>query len=114
MTYQDPNSGAVPQPGGYAYKPQVEGEEKSAIEDTEAEAQKAIAGEAPYDNARAGMTSAEDVDKAAKEGDSQKEDKAPAKSAAKGEWVDYAEKKGANREEAEGMTKEELVEKYGD
>lgn len=39
---------------------------------------------------------------------------APAKSATKAEWVDHAVSKGADREEAESMTKDELTAAYGD
>lgn len=40
--------------------------------------------------------------------------KAPAKSASKDEWVEYAvENKGADPEEVEGMTRTDLVETYG-
>ncbi len=38
----------------------------------------------------------------------------PARSATKGEWVDWAVKCGADRSEAEGMTKTDLIEVYGD
>jgi hypothetical protein len=38
---------------------------------------------------------------------------APPKSATKGEWVDFAVSQGAEREEAEGYTKQDLVEIYG-
>lgn len=37
----------------------------------------------------------------------------PAKTAAKGEWVDYAVAQGADRAAVEGMTKAELVDRYG-
>lgn len=39
---------------------------------------------------------------------------APAKSASKGEWVDYAVAQGADRDEAEAATKDDLVDRYGD
>lgn len=38
---------------------------------------------------------------------------APAQSANKGAWVDYAVTQGADRDEAEGLTKAELAETYG-
>lgn len=38
----------------------------------------------------------------------------PAQSAPKGEWVDYAVAQGADRDEADDMTKADLVEQYGD
>lgn len=38
---------------------------------------------------------------------------APAKSASKAEWVDFAVSQGASRDDAEGHTKEQLVEQYG-
>jgi hypothetical protein len=38
---------------------------------------------------------------------------APAQSALKGDWVDHAVASGADRDEAEAMTKAELVERYG-
>ncbi len=37
----------------------------------------------------------------------------PKQVAAKGEWVDYAVSKGADRDEAEALTKQELQELYG-
>jgi hypothetical protein len=37
----------------------------------------------------------------------------PSKSASKADWVGWAVVKGANAEEADGMTKADLVEKYG-
>ena len=37
----------------------------------------------------------------------------PARSAVKSEWVDWAVKCGADRDEAEGMTKQDLVDIYG-
>ncbi len=37
----------------------------------------------------------------------------PAKSASKAEWVDYAAAQGADRGEAEQLTKDQLVEQYG-
>ena len=39
---------------------------------------------------------------------------APAKSASKAEWVDYAVSLGADRDEADALTKAELVERYGE
>ena len=41
-------------------------------------------------------------------------DKAPAKSAGKSEWEDYARSRGASDEDLDGLTKDELVAKYGD
>lgn len=41
------------------------------------------------------------------------EDSPPAKSAAKAEWVDFAVSQGADQEEAEAMTKDDLIELYG-
>lgn len=38
---------------------------------------------------------------------------APAKNATKDEWVDHAVAQGADRDEAESMTKAELVDTYG-
>lgn len=38
---------------------------------------------------------------------------APAKSAKKAAWVDYAVSRGASEDEAKGLPKEELVERYG-
>lgn len=38
----------------------------------------------------------------------------PARSATKSEWVDWAVKAGASREEAESMTKTDLIEVYGE
>lgn len=40
-------------------------------------------------------------------------DLAPAPSASKREWVEYAVRRGADREQAETLTKDELVEKNG-
>ena len=40
-------------------------------------------------------------------------DLAPAASATKREWVDYAVRRGHDREASEAMTKDELVERYG-
>lgn len=37
----------------------------------------------------------------------------PASSATKGEWVDHAVSQGADRDEAESMTKAELEEQFG-
>ena len=37
----------------------------------------------------------------------------PAESALKGEWVDYAVSRGVPRDEAEAMTKAQLIEQYG-
>jgi hypothetical protein len=42
--------------------------------------------------------------------DDSDEDKAPAKSASKKEWAEYA---GLSEEEADSMTKDEIIEKYG-
>jgi hypothetical protein len=39
---------------------------------------------------------------------------APAKSASKADWVDHAVAQGVPRENAEAMSKQELVEKHGD
>lgn len=39
---------------------------------------------------------------------------APAKSASKADWVDYAVSQGATDDEASDMTKDELVELYGE
>ena len=39
--------------------------------------------------------------------------KAPAKSASKGAWVDFAVSQGAEREEAESATQADLIERYG-
>lgn len=44
----------------------------------------------------------------------QETDGPPAKSAPKGEWVDYAVAQGATREDAEKSTKDALVERYGE
>lgn len=41
-------------------------------------------------------------------------DDAPKPHDTKAEWVDFAVSQGLNREEAEGLTKNELVELYGD
>jgi hypothetical protein len=38
---------------------------------------------------------------------------APARSAVKADWVDYAVSQGASRDEAEGMTKDQLTDRYG-
>lgn len=40
-------------------------------------------------------------------------DSAPAKSALKDEWVDYAVSQGMDRDEAEAMTKQDLIDEYG-
>lgn len=40
-------------------------------------------------------------------------DDPPAKSANKPDWVDYAVAQGADRDEAEKLTKDELIETYG-
>lgn len=37
----------------------------------------------------------------------------PAKSASKASWVDYAVSRGADREEADAMTRSDLIERYG-
>ena len=58
------------------------------------------------------LTPAEKMQQA--EGDEESEDSAPAKSANKAEWVDYAVSQGADREEAEGMTKDDLTSTYGE
>lgn len=117
MTYQDPNSGAVPQPGGVVYRPYVEDEEpKTPAQDVEEQAQAAIAGEPPYDNFDAGVdpdSVDEAADQDAADSEESEEDSAPAKSASKGDWVDYAVSQGADREEAESSTKEQLIEAYG-
>lgn len=42
------------------------------------------------------------------------DDGAPAKSALKEEWVEYAVSQGADREEAESSTKDDLIATYGD
>ena len=39
--------------------------------------------------------------------------KQPAKSAGKGQWVEFAVSQGADREEAEAQTKDQLIEQYG-
>lgn len=39
---------------------------------------------------------------------------APAKSAPKADWVDHAISRGASRDEAEAMTKDDLQAKFGD
>lgn len=41
-------------------------------------------------------------------------DEVPARSDNKAAWVDYAVAKGADREEAEASTKDDLVEQYGE
>lgn len=41
------------------------------------------------------------------------DDDAPAQSATKSEWVDYAVSKGEDREAVEAMTKADLVDKFG-
>jgi hypothetical protein len=46
------------------------------------------------------------------DGDSD-EDGPPAKAAPKADWVDYAVAQGADAEEAESLTKQELVDLYG-
>jgi hypothetical protein len=113
MVHRDPNSGAVPQPGGYAYRPFSEDEEpQTPAEVNEEDAQAAIAGEAPFDNALAGTDPDAAADGADGDGD---EDAAstPAKSASKGDWVDFAVSQGADREEADAKTKDELIAEYG-
>jgi hypothetical protein len=37
----------------------------------------------------------------------------PAQSAVKADWIDYAVAHGADRQQAEAMTKDDLVQKYG-
>jgi hypothetical protein len=41
------------------------------------------------------------------------DDRAPAKTAPKADWVTFAVSKGADADEAEALTKQELVELYG-
>lgn len=41
-------------------------------------------------------------------------DGAPTKSASKGDWEAYARSQGATDEDLDGLTKDELVAKYGD
>lgn len=43
----------------------------------------------------------------------EEEDEAPAKSASKADWVDYAVSQGADREEAESSTRDDLAKTYG-
>lgn len=51
---------------------------------------------------------------ALEDGDSDSDDDgAPAKSASKQDWVDYAVSQGADKDEAEGKTKDELQAEYG-
>ena len=57
------------------------------------------------------LTPAEKAEQADKGDD--ESDKAPAKSASKAEWVDRAVAQGADREEAESMSKDELQAAYG-
>lgn len=45
--------------------------------------------------------------------DAPEQSEAPAKSAVKSEWVDFAVASGADRDEADALTKAELVERYG-
>lgn len=52
-----------------------------------------------------------DADKAAAEPEAE-ESGAPAKNAAKADWVAYASEQGYD--ESEGLTKDELIERYGD
>lgn len=56
----------------------------------------------------------EDLDSETPDGeDDAAEGSAPPKAAAKDAWVDYAVASGADRAEAEGLTKVELIERYG-
>jgi hypothetical protein len=48
------------------------------------------------------------------EGSSADSDGPPAKTAPKAEWVAFAVSKGADGDEAEGLTKQELQDLYGD
>ncbi len=64
------------------------------------------------EDAYGGTPAESDEDEAEEE--AEEEDKAPAKSALKEEWVDYAVSKGADRDEAEDQTKEDLIAAYGD
>lgn len=124
MSYGDINSGATPQPGGVVYHPQGDDDAQSVQEQVAEATQDALKGEGAFANVEAGtadggaitvpVVEADDQKAQYGETDSEEEDKAPAKSANKGEWVDYAVAQGADREEAEDMTKDELVEAYGD
>lgn len=51
-----------------------------------------------------------DLPLAERTGDS---NKAPAKSASKGDWEDYARSQGATDDDLDGATKEDLVDRYG-
>ena len=46
-------------------------------------------------------------------GGDEADDSAPAASASKGDWEDYARSQGASDEDLEGLTKAEIVEQYG-
>jgi hypothetical protein len=55
-----------------------------------------------------------DGDATGGEGGAAEQDAPPAKTATKPEWVEYAvTKRGADRDEAEALTKGDLIEKYG-
>lgn len=58
-------------------------------------------------DARATAAPAEDEEQAEDEGP-------PARSASKPEWVDYAVSEGVDRDDAESMTKDDLIARFGD
>jgi len=113
MTYVDPNSGAVAQPGAAIYRgPEAEAEALAAAEAEGVEENAEVVEDDGADDGNARLPEGDAGD----EGDSKEEEEeasAPAKSASKGDWVDFAVSQGADREEAEESTKEQLIEAYG-
>ena len=59
------------------------------------------------------LTPAEKAERENAENESEESDNGLAKSASKAAWVDHAVAQGADREEAESMTKDELQNTYG-
>lgn len=68
------------------------------------------AGAAPIDPAPA---EAEPAAEATEDGAGEAEAEQPKKSASKADWVDFAVAQGLDREAAEAMTKDDLVEQFG-
>ncbi len=90
-------------PGGMFSTARAEAARKAA-EDAAAE------GDATDD---ATAAAAEETEADADDGDEDEAEGPPPHAALKEEWVDYAVEQGADREEAEAMTKADLIEEYG-
>lgn len=64
-------------------------------------------------SAQVGAEAARDIARKESDADADEADERPVRAANKDTWVDFAVTQGANRDEAEAMTKAELIETYG-